>query len=92
MGTTKKQHYIPQVYLRGFSPDYKCNSKDQVDKDKATIYQYSFEKGEVSNNAVPIKTVCYSNHLYEIRDKDGEYIYINWLETVLKQLEIHAGV
>ena len=20
--TTKKQHYIPQVYLRGFSPEY----------------------------------------------------------------------
>ncbi len=40
---TKKQHYIPQVYLRGFSPQYK-NGKGKPHKDKYRIYAYDLRK------------------------------------------------
>lgn len=33
----KKQHYVPQVYLRGFSPEYKPLERSIVEKDKFTI-------------------------------------------------------
>ena len=58
---TKKQHYIPQVYLRGFSPDYLRKKEKVTAAEKYTIYCYALESEEQSKKAVPIKSICYKN-------------------------------
>lgn len=40
---TKKQHYIPQVYLRGFSPEYEREKKSQSNS-RYTVYVYDLNK------------------------------------------------
>ena len=62
---TKHQHYIPQVYLKGFS------------KDSSTIYEYNFKKGEALDKPVSIESVCRENYLYEVRENNGVIININ---------------
>lgn len=72
---TRRQHYIPQVYLRGFSEDGK------------NIFYYDTEKHKRSNDAVPISSVCYKNYIYELRDEHNEIIRPNYLENVFATLE-----
>jgi len=54
---TKKQHYIPQVYLRGFSPDYKDRNIENI---KYKIYRYElneksfFKKFKAGDNDVAV--------------------------------------
>ncbi|MCR5083368.1 MAG: DUF4238 domain-containing protein [Parasporobacterium sp.] len=84
---TKKQHYIPQTYLRGFSPEYEKLNRSNVDKSKYTIWQYNIDINEQSKISVPIKSICRKNDLYELFDKDGNYINHNWLERVFGALE-----
>ena len=71
---SKKQHYVPQVYLRGFS------------EDNARIWSYSLDPMD-SGKLVPIKSVCYVKNLYEIRKNDGELVAPNWIENVLSKFE-----
>lgn len=71
---TKNQHYVPQVYLRGFS------------EDNARIWSYSLDPMD-SGKFVPIKSVCYIKTLYEIRKNDGELVAQNWIEKVLSKIE-----
>ena len=61
---TRKQHYIPQVYLRGFSPEYK--QKDSRGKDilKYTIHCFDLEKMKQYPKAVPIDSICFEKDLY----------------------------
>ena len=72
---TRKQHYIPQEHLRGFS------------QDALSIYEYNFKKGEAITAAVPIESVCRETDLYEMYDEDGSIININYIEDVLCQFE-----
>lgn len=83
---TKKQHYIPQVYLRGFSPQYKKGKGEKPHKDKYRIYAYDLKKNE-SSQEIPIKSVCYEDYLYEIRNDEGGFISKNYLENFLGKLE-----
>ncbi len=60
---TKKQHYIAQVYLRGFSPDYLRKKEKATATEKYTIYCYALESEEQSKKAVGlnpyvIKNIC----------------------------------
>ena len=71
---TKKQHFVPQVYLRGFSADEK------------RIWSYSLDPID-SGTLVPIESLCRENYLYEIRGEDGNLIFPNWIETILCGLE-----
>ncbi len=71
---TKKQHYVPRVYLKGFSSD------------KIRVWSYSLcpiDDGKL----VPIESVCRENYLYEPRDKNGELSSPNRIEKVLSGLE-----
>jgi len=68
---TKKQHYVPQIYLSGFS------------KDSASIYEYNYAKREAIEKPVSIESVCREQYLYEVRDQAGEIININYIEDVL---------
>lgn len=71
---TKNQHYVPQVYLRGFSPDHK------------RVWSYALDPMD-NGKLVPIESVCREKYLYEVRDDDGNLLAPNWLETVLCGLE-----
>lgn len=71
---TKNQHYVPQVYLRGFSPDQK------------RVWSYALDPMD-SGKLVPIESVCREKYLYEVWDDDGNLLGPNWLETVLCGLE-----
>ena len=86
---TKKQHYIPQVYLRGFSPDYRNN--EDIPYDKYTICCYDTTKMAQMPVAVPIKSICYSKLLYEVTGADGEIVLQNHLEKCLCALEKMFG-
>lgn len=72
---TKKQHYVPVVYLDGFSPDGKH------------IYEYSLTDGAI-RVPVKIEDVCRENFLYEVRNDDGELFNINFLEKNCATLKV----
>ena len=72
---TKRQHYVPQTYLQGFSLDGK------------RLYAYYIKKAEAIGNAVPIDSVCYEDYLYEFRDSGGQIVSINLLEDSLCNYE-----
>lgn len=71
---TKIQHYVPQVYLRGFS------------EDDTRVWSYSLESMD-SGKLVPIKSVCRKKDLYEISKDNGEIVAPNWLENTLSRFE-----
>ena len=71
---TKKQHYVPQVYLRGFSTDNK------------QIWSYTIDPLD-NGKYVPIESICRENYLYEVKDNDGNWLTPNWIEKILSLLE-----
>ena len=71
---TKRQHYVPQVYLRNFS------------KDKKRIWSYVVDKSE-KGKYVPIESVCRENYLYEVKDNKGSFLSPNWIEKIFSALE-----
>lgn len=74
---TRKQHYVPQVYLKNFSDDGK------------TLFYYDVLKNESSNISVPIKSICYETYIYEYYDESGEIDSFNFNEKMLQGLESH---
>lgn len=76
---TKRQHYIPQVLLRGFSPDY-LNKNSSKDVSKYRIFTYNLNKSNQNEKAIPIKDICFEKNLYEIKDENENIICINHLE------------
>lgn len=88
----KKQHYVPQVYLRGFSPEYEPLNKSELPFEKYTIFPFDLEKQAYdSTEAVPIHSVCYKKKLYEIYGTDDQIIFPNWLENYFCALEKMYG-
>lgn len=83
---TQKQHYIPQVYLRGFSPEYN-NKSHEIPHSRYTIYCYNLTKITQLYQPVPIKSVCYKNYLYEVTGDDGAIVLPNHLEKCFSVLE-----
>lgn len=82
----KKQHYIPQVYLRGFSLEYNDKSHE-TPHTRYTIYCHDFTKTIQSYKPIPIKSVCYKNYLYEVTGDDGKIVLPNYLEKCFSVLE-----
>jgi len=72
---TKKEHYIPQVYLNGFASDDK------------RLFFYDLDTYRYSNQMVPVRTICYKNNLYEYRNSKDEIINSNIIEKALGLLE-----
>lgn len=90
---TTDQHFVPQVYLRGFSLEYRPLNKSLVHKDKHTIFAFDLGKKKYdSNNSIPIKSICSEKNLYEIYNIEGKIIFPNWLENFFKALEKMYGV
>lgn len=89
----KKQHYVPQVYLRGFSPEYKPLNRSELPFEKYTIFSFDLEKRAYdSTEAVPIHSICYKKKLYEIYGTDDQIIFPNWLENYFCALEKMYGI
>ena len=86
---TKKQHYVPQVYLRGFAPQYlnKGSENNKNSKAKYGVFYYDLQEGTQSKIAVPTNSVCFENDLYEVTGKSGEIVYDNRLENCFSGLE-----
>ncbi len=88
----KKHHFVPQVYLRGFSPDYEPLNKSSLHFEKYTIFSFDIEKRAYdSTEAVPIHSICYKKKLYEIYGADGQIVVPNWLENWFCELEKMYG-
>lgn len=88
----KRQHYVPQVYLRGFSPEYEPMNRSNLPFEKYTIFSFDLEKRAYdSTEAVPISSICYKKKLYEIYGTDEKIIFPNWLENYFCSLEKMYG-
>lgn len=74
-GLTHKQHYVPQVYLRGFSAD------------KNSVFFLNLTSYESSKCAVPVESVCFKRDLYEAKNEHGGYVFENHIEKALGNLE-----
>ncbi len=72
---TKNQHYVPQIYLRGFSSD------------STGIYEYNLKQGKPIHRPVSIESICREKNLYEFRDNDGGFIWTNYLEETIGGIE-----
>lgn len=72
---TRKEHYIPQVYLNGFA------SSDK------RIYFFDLNTLKYSDCMVPVKDICYKKDLYEYKNKNDDIIYTNTIEKALSVLE-----
>lgn len=73
--STKKQHYVPQMYLKNFAIDERC-------------FVYNPFKQKIEKNS--IRNICEENYLYEIRNKDGVFLFPdskNQFENALSQIE-----
>ena len=81
---TEKQHYVPQVYLKGFASQYVYQSreKNKNSKTKYGVFYYDLQERTQSKIAVPIKSVCFENDLYE----DEKYCKNISEEELLKQI------
>lgn len=85
---TKKQHYIPQVYLRGFSPEYEPLGKSNIPAEAYMIFAYDLDrKAYDSTDGVPISSICHKKMLYEVYGADEKIIFPNWLEKWFGVLE-----
>ena len=85
---TKKQHYIPQVYLRGFSPEYGNNC---IPVSKYTVFCHDLTGRNQFRNPIPIKSICYEKYLYEVTGRDEEIVLTNHLEDFFLIIEKMFG-
>lgn len=88
---TKMQHYIPQVYLRGFSPEYLESEKKEIPTARYTIYCYDLKTENQINKAVPIKSVCFCENLYEVIGDNRKIVIPNYLEKIFSKIETNYG-
>ena len=73
---TKRQHYVPQMYLRNFSVDEKCY-----------VFNPYIKIIEHKN----IRDICEENYLYEIRDNEGKFLFPDSKNEIEKALSIIEG-
>lgn len=72
---TRKEHFIPQVYLNGFA------SSDK------RLYFFDLNTLKYSDCMVSVKDICYKKDLYEYKNKNDVIIYTNTIERALSVLE-----
>lgn len=76
---TKDEHYIPRVYLRGFSAD------------QNRLFAYRLKDGFQPPDPVSIRSICYEDNLYEIKNENDEIVAANHLETFFCAFEREFG-
>lgn len=71
---TKDEHFIPQSYLKGFSPN------------NTSVYQYDV----LNWKAYPListRKICFEKYLYEFTDESGNIVACNTIEETLAKYE-----
>ena len=81
---TVDEHYLSQVYLRGFVPGY-TPGETYDKKKKYFIWRYDVVSGEQIE--VSTKSQCSVDNLYELFGKNGEYLLRNHLEKAFGDIE-----
>lgn len=72
---TVDEHYIPQVYLKGFSSNNK------------TIFRFDLKKENQSSKEVPISSIAFKKNGYEMQDGNNAFINRNFIEKSLSMIE-----
>ena len=80
---TTNEHFIPQMYLRGFSEIKK--------RDKSLIWQFNLKTMQQTPVQVDIQDICSEKHLYEIKGSDGSIIAQNTIEKTFGKIETNAS-
>lgn len=77
MGKTKKEHFVPKMYLKRFTYDGNmCYTKNK--------------KGEIHKQN--IRDICKWENGYEFRNETGNIIYENWAEKHFSQAERYCDI
>lgn len=71
---TNIEHYIPRVYLKGFSDNGK------------SVYAFSLKDNKIIQNC-PIETACQEKWLYELKDNNNQIMVANLIEEKLSIIE-----
>lgn len=78
---TVDEHYVPQVYLRGFATD---NNSER-------IYRLSLANISAGCTNVKIRSQSYERNLYEVKNSSGNFIGRNYIENSLHDVETLFG-
>ena len=74
--------------MRGFSPEYGNNC---IPVSKYTVFCHDLTGRNQFNDPIPIKSICYEKYLYEVTDRDGEIVLLNYLEHLFLIIEKMFG-
>ena len=85
---TEDEHFIPRVYLRGFSEIKNSKKKNE----KALIWQFNLKTMQQIPVPVDVKDICFEKNLYEIQSNDGSFIAQNTIEKTFGKIESLANV
>lgn len=72
---TVDEHYIPQVYLRGFSRNDK------------TVFLFDLRRESQSSKEVSIRSIAFEKNGYELRNDNNAFINRNFIEKNLCMIE-----
>ena len=84
---TVNEHYIPRIYLKGFSETKGQNTN----KEKSFVWQFNVKKILQTSVPVNINKICYEKNLYELRNEDGLFIARNTIEKAFSKIEGSFG-
>ena len=76
---TEKEHFIPRMYLRGFS--------EVKESGKALIWQFNLRTMQQIPVQVDVQDICFEKNLYEIKGRDGSFIAQNTIEKAFGKIE-----
>ncbi len=94
MAEKRRQHYLPQFYLKGFSPHFRSNNATDDELDQVWCYQ--IKKRRLSLKSV--KNIAWRSYYYSFVDKTGqqnplvENMYAEIEDTVSRTLKKVARV
>lgn len=83
---TKREHYIPRVYYKGFS-----DIKHKKTKEKILAWAMDVKSIVPINNQIDIENFCAEDNLYELRNEEGEFIAQNFIEKTFGNIEAKVG-
>ena len=80
---TEDEHFIPRMYLKGFSEITKSG--------KAMIWQFNLKTMQQTPVQVDVQDICFEKHLYEIKDGNDSFIAQNTIEKTFGKIETNAN-
>ena len=84
---TEDEHFIPRLYLRGFSEIKNIKKKNE----KALIWQFNLKTMQRIPVQVDVKDICFEKNLYELESDDGSIIAQNTIEKTFGKIEAQVS-